>query len=658
VGRGSVRRRAARAGALLWAALALACNAEAELPAPETAVEEEEEEAAPARPGSPNARHDVVESLQADRAAPRHPSDGGGRAWLDWDGDPPALEAGGVGRFPIVYEAGPLGIAEGGGLYLQVPPFWGWSHPQTHEPLAPGYTEVSTTADGVTLEVVAVDQQLLRIGIGGRALDAGERIAIVYGAGPAQARVDRYAERGSRLWLAVDGDGDGVRALVPDSPAVDVGAGPPARLLLHLPSVARPGETVFVVAAVLDAVANAGIEVEGELVIEAHEGVESEPRAVFTRGDAGVLRVPVVLHDTGVVRLRASGPFGLVAESNPLVVSEQATAIRWGDLHGHSNLSDGTGTPDDYYRYAREVAALDVAALTDHDHWGMPFLDDSPELWEGIVAATARHHEPGRFVTLLGYEWTSWIYGHRHVLHFTDRAEVRSSLDPETDTPGKLWAALAGQEALTIAHHSAGNPVATDWSIAPDPLFEPVTEIASVHGSSEGPGTPAPVRGMIPGNAVIDALARGYRLGFVGSGDSHDGHPGLAHLAAGSGGLAALLTEAVSREGVLEALRARRTYATNGPRIVLFATLDGAPMGSALPAGEDQKLRVGVVATAPLRAVELVADGHVVEHLAGEGRRELAFETEIGSTPPGGVLYVRVLQEDGGAAWSSPFFFE
>jgi len=33
-------------------------------------------------------------------------------------------------------------------------------------------------------------------------------------------------------------------------------------------------------------------------------------------------------------------------------------------------LSDGTGTPEDYFAYARDVAALDVIALTDHDHWG------------------------------------------------------------------------------------------------------------------------------------------------------------------------------------------------------------------------------------------------------------------------------------------------
>ena len=50
--------------------------------------------------------------------------------------------------------------------------------------------------------------------IGGRALAEGERVRIVYGAGPAGARADRYAERGSRFWVAVDGNADGVRRVL------------------------------------------------------------------------------------------------------------------------------------------------------------------------------------------------------------------------------------------------------------------------------------------------------------------------------------------------------------------------------------------------------------------------------------------------------------
>jgi hypothetical protein len=300
-----------------------------------------------------------------------------------------------------------------------------------------------------------------------------------------------------------------------------------------------------------------------------------------------------------------------------------------------------------------------VAALTDHDHWGMPFLDETPAHWARIEEAARSFHAPGRFVTLLGYEWTSWIWGHRHVLHFEDTATLRSSVDERYDSPPELWDALRGAPALTFAHHSAGAPVATDWRIAPDPELEPVTEIASVHGSSESLDSPWPVSGMIEGNTVRDALGRGYRLGLIGSGDSHDGHPGLVHLADGyGGGLAGIFAGERTRESVLAALRARRVYATNGPRIVLEATLDGKPMGSVLKAGAGGTLQVQVAAPGAIEAVELVTRDGVVSRHPGEGKRSLAVESALPAFATGDWFYVRVVQSDDGAAWSSPFFFE
>ena len=71
-----------------------------------------------------------------------------------------------------------------------------------------------------------------------------------------------------------------------------------------------------------------------------------------------------------------------------------------------------------------------------------------------------------------------------------DEGRLLDSVDPAFDTPQKLWDALRGQPALTITHHTAGGPIAANWSIPPDPALEPVTEVASVHGSSEAPDSP------------------------------------------------------------------------------------------------------------------------------------------------------------------------
>jgi hypothetical protein len=618
------------------------------------------QEEGPERSLSPGARPEIVAALRDDLAAERHPADGGGRAWLE--ADPEGLDrvsAGEAGRWTVVYEAGKLGIAEGGWLFFQVPPHWGWSDPQPRLAEAPGYTRVTSDAAGVVLEPATLDAGLLGIRITGRALSPAETVRIVYGAGAAGARADRFAERRSRFWIAVDGDGDGIRGLIAEPPEVTVTAGPPAGLALHLPSTAAPGESVRLAVAALDARGNATSGPDAEIEIwGADEGLEFADR-LRLEGGRGTIEVNVLR--AGVWRLEARTPEGLQGRSNPLVVTAEPSRVLWADLHGHSNLSDGTGTPEDYFTYARDVAGLDVVALTDHDHWGLRALSQHPEMWAEIERQTERFNAPGRFVTLLGYEWTSWLHGHRHVLYFADRGTVLSSIDPDYETPRQLWQALRGRSALTFAHHSAGGPIATNWEYPPDPELEPVTEIVSVHGSSEAPDSPGLIYQPVPGNFVRDVLDRGYRLGLVGSGDGHDGHPGLSHLASPSGGMAAILASETDRESVLEALRARRVYATNGPRIVLTAELAGRPMGSVLALeelGAAPVLTARVVAPAPLEGIDLVGSGGVIETAGCDGAVDCELSRPMAGLRAGGYLYLRARQIDGGTAWSSPFFFD
>ncbi|MCP3920773.1 MAG: CehA/McbA family metallohydrolase [bacterium] len=636
-------------------------------------------------PAPPGARWGQVRELRADLAATRHPADGGGRAVLvPGEGDASRIEAGGRGHWEIRYEAGPLGVAVGGAIYFMPEPFWGWSPPQHREPRAAGFTRVETDAEGVELELESVrtsrEAGILIATIAGRALAPSETIVLHYGASAPGALADRYAERESHLWLAVDGDGDGVRALVPDSPTVEILPGPASRLVITLPSVARPGDQVLLRASVLDALGNAGPECAGRIELSAQPPVPGLPTELELTADAGGIataRFPAP--DTGVVRVRARLELTSAAvecESNPMLVDADAARVYWGDLHGHTGLSDGTGTPEDYFRYARDVSGLDVVALTDHDHFGVLFLDAHPELWTGIQEQNAAFHAPGQFVTLLGYEWTSWIHGHRHVLYFDDVGEIHSSLDPAVETPRALWDRLRGRDALTIAHHSSGQPIPVNWTFAPDPTLEPITEIVSVHGSSEAEDSPFPVRGSLRGNYVRDVLERGAHLGFVGSGDSHDGHPGLAHLSPlagykppraatgerlGTGGLAGIFAPELTRSGVLAAMRARAVYATSGPRIVLACELGGRPMGARVERasiGDGPTLTIDVLGTASIEEVVVIRRGGNRTAIPASGERELHVRHVLQDLTAGEFVYVRVVQRDRGCAWSSPYFVQ
>jgi hypothetical protein len=631
-------------------------------PPPQVAVPAETPPPPPGLP--PTAKLPMVDELRRDLAQQRSPADGGGRAWFT-PGPRARVVAQTPNRLTIVYETGPQGIAPGGSILLLTPKWWYWSAPQCQREKAPGYVTASTRAEGVDLvlhDVVkpatnSFDVGGVSIEVRGRSLRAGERVEIVYGAGELLAQVDAFAERNEHLWLEVDGDGDGVRGLVVDSPVVDVDAGPPSQLVAILPTTAHVGDTVLLRVTLLDVRGN-WTTARDEVALEADAGLEVPPEAVLHDGHADV---SVAVRAPGVLRVHAKAKSGYAAEANPLVVLPQTPRVLWGDLHGHSNFSDGSGTPEDYFRYARDVAGLDVSVLTDHDHVGRRMLDASPDLWKTIRDTVERFHAPGRFVTLLGFEWTSWIYGHRHVLYFGPDGEVISTADPAHETPQELWSALRGKPALTFTHHSAGGPIATDWSIPPDPELEPIAEITSVHGSSEAEDTPRKIYAPVAGNFVRDVLQRGYRLGFVGSGDTHDGHPGFAQLAnSGSGGLAGILSEDLTRESVYAALRARRVYATNGPRIFLGVTLAGAPMGSAVSAAANPTARLAVLAIGEsgFDRVDVIRGPNVAESVPGERRLRIGFSEDLRDLRPGEAIYVRAVQADGGAAWSSPFFVE
>lgn len=659
---------------------------------------------------SPNAKLESHALALAEAQHVAAPGDGEGRAWVRsvepideaafgaWQRGAPvpvAPEAGPVPppyptvrvgdrhRFTVLYEVGAHGIAEGGRVFLHAEPFWEWSTAQTEHTRTSGFTTARLLEpDGGRL---VADPERGGFRVEGRALRPGERIAFVYGAGPGGARVDRYADRAARILVATDADGDGFRRWVRASARVDVVAGPGRLLVAHGPAEVAPGEPIEIVVGLVDDEGSRAAWPENALEARFEIEVlpESTPGLAARSTQASVVSSATAPHRLGltprgaregVLRLRVRGLGALEGAQVPVppIVVRAASGPRlvWADLHGHTSLSDGTGTPEDYLDYARDIARLDVVAVTDHDHWGLFPLDESPETVAALFETIDRAERPGRFVTLPGYEWTSWLHGHRHVVYFDEpqRSDeppparpVFSSIDPATDRPDELWEALRGLPVLTFAHHTAGEPVATNWAFRPDAELEPVVEIASVHGQSESIDVDSAVRGGLRGAFALDVLMRGARLGFVGSGDSHDGHPGLAQIAAGRGGLAGLFVASLSRDGVRDALRQRSVFATNGIRPWLEVRLDETEMGGRFAAladpAETQTLRVRYEATSPLETVEIVRSGRVARvEVEPEEAWSLRLEREVPALRPGEFQYLRFLERNGGRAWSSPIF--
>ncbi len=267
---------------------------------------------------------------------------------------------------------------------------------------------------------------------------------------------------------------------------------------------------------------------------------------------------------------------------------------------------------------------------------------------------------------------------------------------PWATTPQALWQGLdAAAEAcgdlrwLTFAHHTAvRSPQPTDWDLAENaPSRERLVEIASEHGvgecadlQEEGCGWRVnPAVDHVPRGAVRTALGLGHRLGFTAGTDSHDARPGSTHDGPGPvgywgqitgnpeplagyapGGLTgAWVVGELTSDALFDALEARATLATTGPRPESLAvTLTGAD-GTASPPGAELDAGAG-----PFTLTISGLDAQV-EGVTADGASALGAVTE--DTPlthtwtpgAGDWLYLRLrlgTGDDEERIWVSPWW--
>lgn len=163
--------------------------------------------------------------------------------------------------------------------------------------------------------------------------------------------------------------------------------------------------------------------------------------------------------------------------------------VVWGDVHGHTSRSDGKGTLDDYFAYARDVAKLDFVIVTDHDFGNGPPWRLPKEAWQLTQEEADAYTVDGRFVAIAGYEWTSqpkyWIdmeeghaserlfpgtpkyYNHKNV-YFPGRVDyLFSAKDPAYMTPDLLAAAVGRASVFARATAAWSAPAGCATGVTP-----------------------------------------------------------------------------------------------------------------------------------------------------------------------------------------------
>ena len=343
---------------------------------------------------------------------------------------------------------------------------------------------------------------------------------------------------------------------------------------------------------------------------------------------------------------------GLTAESNPSVPMD-GPQVFVGDLHCHDFLSEAEGYTDQVYRWAMEDRRLDFLSVVPQSHgW------HDNQTWTVVKYMNERFLDEGRFVPFLGFEWQHTGYGDK-VVHYLGGDQPYLPRDDERyGSPAGLYQALRGSDALVIGHHPAYPAGAwcssTDFD-AVETDVERLVELWSMHGSSEGyDSADRPLRECDPERTAAAALKRGLRLGFTGGSDSHSARPGgsVKEPRPHWGGLTAVWADGLTRRGLFRALYERHTYALTGARIVLKMTVNGALMGSELPAADTASVLVDAWAPAPIARVELMKNAEPLETFVPSAD-ECHLEREDAVDAPS-FYHCRVTLSDGGLAVCSP----
>jgi len=324
--------------------------------------------------------------------------------------------------------------------------------------------------------------------------------------------------------------------------------------------------------------------------------------------------------------------------------------VYFGLLHCHSAISDGKGSPDEAYRFARDSSKLDFFSLSDHDSYPDRTTMEEYQL---IKTVADKYNQDGVFTTFRSFEWTSKKYGH---ITITNSADICYQNDSLTNTIPRLFNWLNNRECVAFLNHPGiKNGVENEFGHFNDSscdrivgieLFNDVEDFRQYYYND---GFYAD-----DGNKSYydEALSRGWKLGAAGSDDNH-----WASWGKKTGFRLAVLATENAREAIYDALKKRRFYSTLDMNLKIDFTLAGKPMGSTIEPGNAPLLISASDDDGEVfNRIELVRNGTIIQTwFPNSAKPEISFNLK---TKKGDYFYVITKQEDQDAAISSPIWIK
>ncbi|MBT4140416.1 MAG: DUF3604 domain-containing protein [Candidatus Latescibacteria bacterium] len=524
------------------------------------------------------------------------------------------------GRWTLTFTAGENGLDLGDIIHIEIPQ--GFTPPQIENPKAPGFITISEKnteahfalsvgrVPGETIEDFNSDTGLYII-IERAPIRNGESFQLTYGAGESQAFAPTFS---GNVAFSVrirtkDNAAETAYLSIRQNPSLTITAQELTHLEIIAPSGGHPGTPLELRVIGRDDIGNRCVGWRGWFRVETDaEGVliPASQRNEDTTGEGVTLDVGLSDRSQGIVRLRVresdSDATGL---SNPITIGNPAPY--WGDLHACLPTETTMRTELDF--------TLNVGAEPTHQKASFHFQTE--EVQDGV-----------------------------------------------------------GQPSSGFLRFSL--PDANSDEMLPSHLLE----IYSSWGNRENWGAHRPdIRlDRHPDRTVQAVLAQGIIAGFAAGSNSTYGVGQDARRAEANrgypAGLTAVFADSLDQDDLFAALRERRCYATTGARILLDVSMNSNPMGRLVEVSADdettlreRRISARIFGTAPIDRIEVIRNNTEICTYRGDGldvqfdwvdQQDLTRIALPRNLRGGGLTcyyYLRITQEDGEIAWSSPVWF-
>lgn len=329
--------------------------------------------------------------------------------------------------------------------------------------------------------------------------------------------------------------------------------------------------------------------------------------------------------------------------------------LYFGQLHAHTDISNGAGSVEEAFQYASQVDGLDFFAVTDHsdsfDNADMGAIDaDGADIsadWAAGKQAAASVTN-GDFVGLFGFEMT-WPEDKQlgHISTFnTPGWQTRDQADFE-NVPTALenyYKALASVPG-SVSQFNHPDDIHGDFERFDhySPQYDAAVSLLEVAGED----------GVVDCEYYDLALDKGWHVAPTNNQNNHNGQWGDA-----SDARTVVLAKDLTEESLYAAMKDRRVYATQDNDLTVYYQLNGTVMGSILPKSEEAEITVFLSdpTDEAIGNVEVVTDGGAV--LVSEYVETPSQVLELSASCGHSYYYLRITQPDGDVAVTAPVWMD